>query len=117
MPVSGKRVWLWSNLAGRQLTMVWQSSQVVGSFPAAWFGLDVAWYCGRWQEAQAAEIGPGLPLVWQRAQAWPAWPPASGKLSGCVKVASCQLVAVVLWQSSQRREKPPATWFGLLVAR
>ena len=42
-PVSGKRVRLWSTLAGRQAFVLWQVSQVVEKPPAAWFGLVVRW--------------------------------------------------------------------------
>ncbi len=82
-----------------------------------WLGFAAARNVVSWQETHAAPIAWGLPEPWQREQARPPCPPASGKLAGCEKAELDQLGAVTLWQSSQRREKPAAAWPGLVVAR
>ena len=42
-PARGKRVLLWSKVAGRQALVVWQLLHVVGKAAAVWLGDVVAW--------------------------------------------------------------------------
>ena len=124
-PVSGKRVAEWSNFAGRQDTIVWQSSHVRGKPPAAWLGFAADMKAARGRRRTRRLVAGdarepsawGRPAPWQRAQARLAWAPASGNVAGCEKAELDQVGAVTLWQSSQRREKPAAAWLGFVVAR
>ena len=43
-PLSAKRVWLWSNVAGFHAFVLWHVWHVVPNPDAAWFGLVVAVY-------------------------------------------------------------------------
>ena len=59
----------WSaKVAGRQAAVVWQLAQVLGKFPATWFGFFVAWKLGRWQETQSTGVPENLLPTWHRAQ-------------------------------------------------
>lgn len=112
--VSGKLAG-WLNVAFGHATVLWHVWQSVEKPALAWFGLVVAWYCGRWQlthEVERPVYTPGV--VWHALQACAECPLVSGKLAGWMKFAPCQ--PAVLWQVLQLVEKPAAAWFGLVVA-
>ena len=68
LPTSGKGNAEWLTVAPSQFVVEWQSEQSCGNPAAECFGLVVAWYVARWQDAQVVASPLYTPEEWHCTQ-------------------------------------------------